>query len=337
MGPECPCEGDACTIFTDDFTTDQLATAYDTRSGSFSVSGGELSTSTATGALLVANTAGTSGVGRVTVNVKTTSLSNVVRLIGAYVDDSNYLFAELTYGGFFSTLKLYKRVAGVNTQLGYDCPVSAATNTYLTMSLCWTGLTATARAGSGGTSNNTYGLYSGTGNKVGVGADVASGSVTFDELAFTNDFENDNTCEGCVNTCGSCNNDSNSMMDHVVLVLSNIRNGTDASTALNGTYILDIVDIIGTNQGDTTCKWQYVFPTAVAGVKYLDLFLDVATPQQTLFLFRSDESTSEATYFGNSPSHCRVTSQGMTQPGTSSGPTGYEASSADWSWPFVTP
>ena len=133
----------SCTLFSDDFSTDQLATEYNQVSGSWSVGSGVLTTTSA-GAILRCETASATGHGRALVTAKATTSGATFRLIGSYVDTNNYLFCEVTLSGGSSTFKLWKRVAGLNTQISSTVTLSLTTNQFYDMALCWSGTYAIA-------------------------------------------------------------------------------------------------------------------------------------------------------------------------------------------------
>lgn len=225
-----------CTAFwEDDFSTDQLSTDYTTVSGTWAVGSGVLTT-TSSGALIVADATSLSGHGRVSADGKLSS-AGTYRLIGSYTNSSNYLFVEITINGASSTLKLWQKVAGADTQLGGTCTFTGATNTFYTTVLCWNGATAVATLTNGSTVNcAATGSYSGTGSIAGVGA-TPGGTATFDNLTFYPSPSDDSSCPHCgVSTCSTrCT----PLPAEVTITLSGIVNGNCTTCDdYNATYVV---------------------------------------------------------------------------------------------------
>lgn len=192
-----------CAIFTDDFATDRTGTDYTIVSGTPTVSSGVLTTGS-TGFLIVENTAGTTGHGRVTITGKADTSGGTFRVIGSYVDSSNYLFGELTINGASSTWKLWKRVSGSDTQLGITTTFTASTSTNYTICVSWDGTYAVGIATIGSAIKLTRDAFTGSGNKAGFGASPNGGTVTFDDFTFAKAKIDDAACVTCGgNVCGS--------------------------------------------------------------------------------------------------------------------------------------
>jgi hypothetical protein len=135
----CPCCGDPCIYFQDDYSVDNLATDYDNRSGSWAVSL-DLLITTSTDALIVANTEVPTGVSAVFAETQMsfTATTATGRLVIAYVDDDNYWFAEVQAGATDGTLKLYERSGGTNTQRGSTTTIAGLQiNETVTVQLCY--------------------------------------------------------------------------------------------------------------------------------------------------------------------------------------------------------
>ena len=115
------CCSTPCPIYSDDFSTDKTGTDYSIRSGSWSVSGGKLTCTSASG-LLRCETASDSGAtsNYSIVSVKPYSSSDSGGPVFAYTDDNNYWYAVVQPGSGFSdgTLKLYQVSSGTPTQRG---------------------------------------------------------------------------------------------------------------------------------------------------------------------------------------------------------------------------
>lgn len=198
----CECCGDSCTIASDDFAADDLATAWDVRTGSPTISGGVLNAGSGTN-LLVHNTAAGAGVGAVGASVSFTgsSTTDSGRLIIAYVDDSNYWFCEGQPGVTNGTLKLFERASGTNTQRGSTATVNGwTTATGRTLKLCYSNGYVTANIGPIGSSASNTIVYAASvtvaSTKAGIGASK-TGTVTFDDFLLNRHASEDDSCPAC--------------------------------------------------------------------------------------------------------------------------------------------
>jgi hypothetical protein len=256
----------SCTFFTDDFSTDRTGTDYSVRAGSFTVSGGVLSTSSAN-ALLRCETAVTGGLTGVYCSVRFTPTSNsdAGRLVIAYSDDSNYWFAEVQSGASNGTLKLYQRSAGTNTQkgttqtiLGFNAAETA------TIELCYSGGSVVAFAAGPGTNNNAGVVATATitiaGTKCGIGTGSISSSAQFDDfLASVHDSDNA-TCGFCDLPCNFCTDKLPSSIE--VTLPSNMYTGNNGAGSCisatcctnqnSRTFILEMQE--WTIDADATCS-----------------------------------------------------------------------------------
>lgn len=193
----------SCTIFSDDYATDELSQFYNQRTGTFTVTGGTVTT-TSTPGLLRCEALGTFGHGRVSVRGKSsTGGGSTIRVVGSYTDDNNYLFAEITFSGVTGALRLWKKVAGADTQLGTTQTFTFATNTFYQLRVCWDGTTAVAVGGD----QVISGAYTGTGNQGGLGANPTSGgTATFDDFEFVVYVDDNADCEECTeDDTSACN------------------------------------------------------------------------------------------------------------------------------------
>lgn len=229
-----------CTIFSDDFSTDRTGTDYTVVVSSWTVTGGKLTTGSS-GALIVENTAGTTGHGRASIVGQVSTSTASFRLVGSYVDASNYVFCEVTINGASSTFKLWKRVSGSDTQLGSTYTFTGATATNYTLEICWNGTIASASIDS---ANSKSGLYSGSGNQAGVGASAAGGTVTLDTFTFDKNIADDGSCTACqVISCITCNGFSG-IASRLQVDVNSLSDGTcGACDTLNGTYVVDYVGV----------------------------------------------------------------------------------------------
>lgn len=240
-GTDCgPCE-EGCEIVTDDFSTDTDANWTDV-DGTGTVSSGERSTSSST-FLSVHNTAGTTGHGKVTVRGKVSVSGGKFRLNGSWVDDDNYLYAEATVSGGSSTVKLWKRESGTDTQLGSTSyTFSLSTDTYCTLELCWDGENATAALNNVARAGDSY---TGTGNKAGIGATLSSGTATFDDFTFSKHSIDDAECDECSpGGCSACSD----FVHTITVEIDGLVDGSCTCSDDNGhTYVVRI-------EGDGSCS-----------------------------------------------------------------------------------
>lgn len=252
-GPYCPCE--ICTIFSDDFATDRTGTDYTILSGTPTVSSGVLTT-TSTGFLIVENTAGTTGHGRVVVTGKSSASGGDFSVYGSYVDANNNVRAELTINGASSTLKLWQLASGSPTQIGTTYTFTGATNTNYTVEICWNGSSASAML------NNINGsvisgAFTGTGNKAALGANPNGGTVTFDNLSFGKHHDDNASCTLCRIVSLNCVASSSTCVGEIapkylrVVVNFTVGAGTCNSlcTPLIGSFIIPLLEIIDQSGG----------------------------------------------------------------------------------------
>ena len=245
-----------CIVFEDDFATDKLATDYNLRSGSATVSGNVLTTSSSN-LLLISTAQNSSGKGRSSVTGKVSVTGGRLRAVGSYVDDNNHLFAEITINGVSSTLKLWKKVSGVDTQIGLTQTFSGSLNTDYTANLCWNGSKASADSGA----NVCHGAYSGTGTQAGIGANAAGGVVTIDSYSFKKHPDEQAGCSTCVQGCsGDCCLNKPEQQAYVIEFadLTDNCGGMTWCASRNGEYILQ-------QPNHTICVWQYTLITSATG------------------------------------------------------------------------
>lgn len=234
-----------CLIFTDDFSTDRTGTDYTIVSGTPTVSGGVLTTTSA-GFLIVEDAAGSTGHGRAEVYGKVDTYGGSFEVLGSYVDSSNFLFVRVTInsGANASVLQLFKKVAGVDTQLGIDDNFSAFTNTdYLTV-ICWDGSYAHCQAIPGAALGPfASGVFTGSGNQAGLGANPNGGTVTFEDFTFTHHQDDNPACSQCLVGCGC-----------VILFFGDMDVEISGnSTGLDGVYSCAWNSLLS----GPTCRWEY--------------------------------------------------------------------------------
>lgn len=233
----CDC---CCTIASDDFGADQLATNWDVRSGTPAVASGVLSMSAGTN-LLIHNTAAPADATAVfsSVTFRGTSTIDIVRLVVAYVDDNNYWYAEAQPGSSNGTLKLFERSGGVNTQRGSTVTISSMqTNEDWEIQLCVQPGAVTAAAFFGSLLATNEVVYAATvtvaSTKAGLGASE-SGTITLNDFEFERHFADNDSCR----TCNTCQNCSTGQPYQVQVVIAGMANNPFTCTpCLNGTFIL---------------------------------------------------------------------------------------------------
>lgn len=238
-GPGCCCS--SCQILNDDFYVDNLTADYAQRAGTWTVSDGLLSTSSAD-ALVIANATvdPADGIFLQTLNCffSTTASGQVMRGVVAYVDDNNYLFAEIASGTTNGTMKLYSRASGTNTQLGSTQTVTGFSHgKVFAFRLC---------AYNGRLSCGVYvegslraSLSTATtipaGYKAGLATVALTTTFSCSQIIVSRHKHEDNGCAECYMICESCaNGEQPSALKMVIKDFQIGGNGCD----LNGTYII---------------------------------------------------------------------------------------------------
>jgi hypothetical protein len=240
----CCCSSDTCTIFTDDFSTDQLATEYTTSAGTWAVSGGKVTCTTAS-ALITCDTTVTGGLTAVFASVTFTpaTTSDIGRLVIGYSDGNNYWFAEVQAGAFHGTLKFFQRSAGTDTQKGATQTITGfqATET-ATIQMCYStgNVFAYVQAGASAAGVQAGGTITIAGTKCGLGTGSGSSSCAFDDFSFSKHYTDDPTCNFCNLLCNPC---PDKLPDTIEVTLP--------STVYNGAQ-----DAGGTGVNDTCCNAQ---------------------------------------------------------------------------------
>jgi hypothetical protein len=202
LGPGCCC-GSSCAIVSDSFGANDISTNWTTASsGSWSISGGNLST-TSTSAYLINTTAHAGGIAAATATCTIAGSSgNIGRLIVGWKDSSHYIAAEIKFGSG-GYIRLIQNGTTLSSFTG-TFPTSA------TVTLCVTSDQSAASAStvdSGGTARFAQGLLTApaSGSQyVGVGTGATnSGGITFDSFSSS---RTDNSCPPCVgsNLCALC-------------------------------------------------------------------------------------------------------------------------------------
>jgi hypothetical protein len=194
-----------CTIYSDDFTTDRTGTDYSVRSGSWAVSGGKI-TCTSASALIRAETAAGGGATAcyISADVTPASTSDIGGVAGAIVDDNTLWKAVVQPGAANGTLKLYQRSGGVDTQRGSTATLTGYTSGMKTVCLSFAYGQVTVSVGSTAISYTASVTVAST--KAGLVTGAGSSSVAFDNLAFNKHRKDDSTCSECTMSCSQCQN-----------------------------------------------------------------------------------------------------------------------------------
>ncbi len=247
--PGCVCCGSTCAIYSTTFSTNDLATNWTGGTiGSWSISGGVLSTSS-TNAHLIATAQHPSGGQMVASTVVNGTSGDLVRIYAAWKDSSHYLVGEAKLGtsGY---LKIFQKNGGGETLL---CSVSQSNSTSIGMKLCvnydesYVTFTEACTA-------TLSSLPSGsTGAGLGTGGTVAS-AVTFDSFLCN---RTDNGCGSCQLPCSACPGGGLGPAEIEVAVtgIQNIAPQTYCTQFNGNTYILQ-------RSGD--CTWDLFFPITPA-------------------------------------------------------------------------
>lgn len=277
-----------CKIVSDDYSTDTDANYTDV-AGTGAVASGERSTSSTT-FLSIHNTAGNTGHGKAFVRGKVSVSGGSFRVVGAWVDDDNFLFVRVTINGSTSEVTLWERVAGSDSQIGTAHRFTGATNTYYATSVCWDG-SAIVVSFDDGTGEKCIGneTYTGEGDQAGYGANISSGTATFDDFLFTKHFIDDPDCPNCGADgdcgprCNNCNDDHGPSRVQVTItgITEAVCPENDCEN-INGTYVLarnpPSVDLgcswIKVHTGSYACAGGVVVAAnnyLVSGTRYLSV------------------------------------------------------------------
>jgi len=254
--PSCSCcvTTVACTAVTDSFTGTTI-TGWTQVSGTWSQSG--TLTTSSTSAIIINNTSPpvSSGVVQVKVASPDGTTRSKLRIIGAYTDSSNYLYAELDIekNSIFleanATLSLYEMSGGTPTLLetasqnrSEDCTANGgciAFTSVVTMKLCWhAGNVSCSIYEASPTTNWTVtGQHSQTGTGHGLGTGSAATGIVYDDYSFNSNAYDDASysahCTDCTSCRDSCSDGLPASLD--VTLPSDFGDNTCAcGTDLNG-------------------------------------------------------------------------------------------------------
>jgi hypothetical protein len=196
FGSGCPCCRSKCKIGGDTFSRDdsaELGPKWIYVSGTWSILSHKLR---AVGADLVQfatpHPDGVDGNQRVTVTITPDSAAdNTSRVLVAYADDDNYLFAEVRFTAGCPVMQLGQRLAGVDDYLGESVPLFSPTGTAFIAKVCWEpnsggeGQLKVLADGSGGFSTGrSYLVESVAAEGAYVGLEVVTGTTNFASFRF---------------------------------------------------------------------------------------------------------------------------------------------------------
>jgi hypothetical protein len=290
-----------CVIAEDAFATDDLATSWGIRTGTPTISGGLLNFSAGTN-LLVHNTAAGASTDAIylSADFACSNTADVGRLIIAYTDDDNYWFLEGQPGVTNGSLKIFERVAGVNTQRGATATVAGFTTTNdATFQICYADgrIYANARSALGVRAATSYNAtITVASTQAGLGGSE-TGVVTFNNFSFQQHQFEQPTCPACTNGgCIFCL--SNLAPPRLQVSISGMIDATcgDCDT-WNGTFICDNVGF-----GPLVCDWYYTGGTLCgtasllvrlsfnSGFGVYQMFVSVDGPSGSFF-FQSNSAT----------------------------------------------
>ena len=175
-----------CTIGSDTFSSNDLATAWTVVGGGFNISSGALNCTSA--GFVIFNTVHPDGISSavVTCDVEGISSGDQPRILVNYTNASNFNFLQFTVGSS-PTLKLGKRVAGVETILSTDSITSYPQGAFYTVRVFFDGATSNtfvAQVLLGGypVLSISATISGGSGTQVGLGC--SSGTAKFQNFIF---------------------------------------------------------------------------------------------------------------------------------------------------------
>ncbi|MCK9569758.1 hypothetical protein M0R72_12515 [Candidatus Pacearchaeota archaeon] len=254
-GADCHCS-QSCTIFFDDFATDDLAANWTEQSGDWSIADGVLSTSSSN-AILTCNTTYPGGgfhnhVIQVSLKASTGKRS---RIIFSYVDSSNYNFIEVYWNGTSSYVYIKKNVAGTISTVATSQVQNFTNDAQFTFKVCVSSTAAVVNV-VGETLVMTE-VVSSTTTTFGTGTGSISAALYFDSVLFSKDVSETVGCPSCLLPCSQC--DDGLVAAYYQVSLSGISTGLGLVAGdFNKTFILATVP---KTPGICGTTWNY-FPTS---------------------------------------------------------------------------
>jgi hypothetical protein len=257
----------SCTIFSDDFTADDLATNWTQQAGSWSIGSGVLSTSSSD-AILTCNTSYPGGgfhnhVIQVSLKASTGDRS---RIIFSYVDSSNYNFVEVYWNTTSSYVYIKQKVAGTISTVATSAVQSFTNGSWYDFKVCTLTNGAVVNFGTG-TPTVLLGVVPTTTDVDGVGTGTITSGGDFDNFLISYVATGGNGCPQCVYDCTICT--SQPPPENFLVKTSGISNAACSDCAgLNGDFVLQRSAPLG---GDT-CHWQYIFPSTICSLAKLNFY-----------------------------------------------------------------
>lgn len=155
LGCCCDAAEDTCILLTENWSADSdadsLGAEWDERAGDWDIVSGVAKYILAGGAdaFVISTITHTDAQMHVQATMSASVTSTTLILIIGYIDDSNYYFAQWTVSATIGTLKLFSRIAGVETELDtVDADIPTNTNSLVT--ICCDGLFLSASVAGGG-------------------------------------------------------------------------------------------------------------------------------------------------------------------------------------------
>ncbi len=203
--PGCCCDGDGgCLLSNDTFDDSGTIDQYTQASGTWNIAGSKLTTSDDSAACFA--TAQNPDIDfrttKVSCGIRGTVSGAVLRVCISAQDIDNYLFLEITTGAVTHDLKMFERVAGVETQLGYaEQLASTGATDWITLELCHSSSGGVFASVSQGSNEEIIGAFSnGIGPLCGfaTGA-LGGGSMEIDGLLYEKHHSSTNRdCAFCI-------------------------------------------------------------------------------------------------------------------------------------------
>lgn len=253
--PGCGCCEHCITVFTDTFNranSTDIGSDWSEVAGDWSIASNVLSINSTNAFVECVADADTQANRHIKCSY-TSGIGSIARLYVNYQDANNSYFAEYQSVAGGERLKIYKRVAGVNTFLnGRDLGNSGGSGD---ISLCISSdgvLFATY-----GSEKTSWCVDPPTSERVGIGtgSSVAGGAITFDDFVMSTASDD---CEPC-KLCRVCENAAEgSTACQYKLTISGMSGTGCCDPSMDGEYILDMAAL-----GSESCRWIYKEPCGV--------------------------------------------------------------------------
>jgi|GEM_PF-5677049 len=238
--PGYPCCCESCTIFEDDFSTDDLADKWTDQSGTWSIGSGVLSTSSSNAVLTCDTTYPGGGFHNHVVQVSLkASTGDRSRIIFSYdSSDSSYNYVEVYWNGASSYIYI-KTSAGVTAATSGEEDFTDG-NTYV-FKICITSTSATIEVASACV---VIGSIDSTTTNVGVGTGATSNALLFDSFLYSRHVSEMDGCPDCSQPCQYCNGNQSAEISVSISGVTDYGTGYPShcdtpccESAMNGTFI----------------------------------------------------------------------------------------------------